>query len=56
MKKLFKRIFCKHRSGYFVRNIYGDEINLTGERSIWKCLGCGKYLYSGQLNEKEEAK
>jgi hypothetical protein len=35
-----KRIFCAH-SYTFVRNVYGDEINLLGgKRSVWRCTKC----------------
>jgi len=42
MKRLVKQLFCKH-SFKFVRNIYGDEIYMTGrfKRSWWKCEKCG---------------
>lgn len=40
---------CEHEYE-FVRNIYGDEINLCGEyRSIWKCKKCGKIEYRQNL-------
>lgn len=39
---IIKRLFCKHKY-VFVRNIYGDEINLAGgNRSWWRCEKCGK--------------
>ena len=40
---------CEHEYE-FVRNIYGDEINLCGGyRSIWKCKKCGKIEYRKNL-------
>lgn len=55
MIKFIKRLRCKHDSLEFIRNIYGDEINmLSGTkntvRSIWKCKKCGKVIYKGYLN------
>jgi RNase P subunit RPR2 len=48
---MFKRLFCKH-DYVFVRNIHGDEINLTnGKRSIWECKKCGKIKLSGRLQK-----
>lgn len=48
--KLFKRLFCKHAKQTFVRNIFGDEIIAYGwKRSVWKCEGCGKYVYHDSL-------
>ena len=35
--------FCLHPNLKFVRNIYGDEINVwSGNRSIWRCRRCGR--------------
>ena len=35
-----RRLFCAHRYEW-MRNIYGDEINLSGgKRSLWDCAGC----------------
>lgn len=39
-----KKLFCKHDYSVFVRNIYGDEINYTDKRSVWKCSKCDKYI------------
>ena len=42
---------CEHEYE-FVRNIYGDEINLCGGyRSIWKCKKCGKIEYRKNLQK-----
>ena len=39
----FKRLFCHHKYK-FIRNIYGDEININnGKRSLWECTKCQKY-------------
>jgi len=35
------RWFCRHALAW-VRNIYGDEINSTNARTLWKCEKCGK--------------
>lgn len=48
---------CKHKSIEFIRNVYGDEINVLSSdrmivRSIWKCKNCGKIIYKGRLNDK----
>lgn len=42
MRNLIKRLFCRHSDGTtFVRNIHGDEINMTGgKRSEWRCKRC----------------
>lgn len=48
--KFIKRLFCYHELE-FVRNIYGDEINLTNKRSIYKCKKCGAIKYSNNLNK-----
>jgi len=47
--KFIKRLFCDHDTE-FIRNIYGDEILLTGARSIWKCKKCGALAYNPLLN------
>ena len=50
---LIKQLFCKHNFK-FIRNIYGDEINLhNGNRSEWKCKKCGKTKYQQQYVELE---
>jgi hypothetical protein len=37
-----RRLFCKHPESYWVRNLYGDEINQwSGNRSLWRCKKCG---------------
>lgn len=47
--KLIQKIGCDHEYKW-VRNIYGDEINLTdGKRSIWKCFKCDKIQYRDEL-------
>lgn len=38
-KTFIKQIFCKHEFK-FHRNVYGDEINALGCRSIWVCSKC----------------
>lgn len=54
MIKFFKRLFCNHRNTVFIKNIYGDEINLysTGKhvyRSIHQCKDCGTILLNEHL-------
>jgi hypothetical protein len=43
--------FCKHNYRW-VRNVYGDEIYMTGKwkRSWWKCNNCGRRKSSEHLN------
>ena len=56
---IIKRLFCRHE-WEFVRNIYGDEINLVGGyRSWWRCKRCGKrvldpYLYEDLENRERD--
>lgn len=55
--KLIKRIFCKHKKGEFIRNIYGDEIIFNTpnySRSVWSCEKCDGVFYSKELNNFEE--
>ena len=54
MRQFFKRLFCKHALAW-VRNIYGDEINLTGCRTLWVCEKCGKYIYDRDYITKDMA-
>jgi hypothetical protein len=44
------RFFCKH-DYIWVRNVYGDEIYMTGKfkRSWWKCNKCNKWQSREQL-------
>lgn len=55
---IFKRIFCKHKNIYWVRNIYGDEINDISSRhiyrSIWRCKDCGRTFYKEILVKQNE--
>lgn len=52
---------CNHKNGgnglsLWVRKttIHGDMITaLDGKRSLWKCSGCGKYVFSKELNKLE---
>jgi len=49
MLGFIKRFFCKHDLT-FVRNIYGDEIIMSGyKRSIWKCAKCGALVFKEDL-------
>ena len=46
-----KRFFCAHRYEW-MRNIYGDEINLSGgKRSLWGCIECGKVQARDDLHD-----
>jgi len=43
LRAFIKRLTCKHPYPVFIRNVYGDEINLLGgKRSIWRCDQCGE--------------
>lgn len=57
MIKILKRLKCKHKHLRLIRNVYGDEINALSTkktiRSIWKCIDCGKTIYSGHLHIEE---
>lgn len=47
-----RRLFCKHASLTFVRNVYGDEIIACDYmRSIWKCQECGVVLHRADLHQ-----
>ena len=48
IKRLLKMLFCKHEYE-FDSNIYGDQINMYGGRSWWKCKKCGKYKVEQEL-------
>ena len=46
-----KRFFCAHHYEW-MRNIYGDEINLSGgKRSLWGCTACGKVQARDDLHD-----
>lgn len=50
-----KRLACKHE-WRFVRNIYGDEINMAGgRRSWWRCPKCGACQCRDELYKGPEA-
>ena len=48
---VISRFLCKH-DYLWVRNVYGDEIYMTGKfkRSWWKCNKCGKWQSREQLH------
>lgn len=49
MKRVWKRLRCKHQFMHW-RNIYGDEIlECGGRRSVWRCDHCKLYLYRDKL-------
>jgi hypothetical protein len=55
MIPFLRRLFCRHVDHEFVRNIYGDEINLTGGyRSEWCCRKCGQAVFHRDLNLNRE--
>ena len=46
-----KRLFCEHHYEW-MRNIYGDEINLSGgKRSLWGCTKCDKVQARNELHD-----
>ena len=48
---VMRSLFCKH-DYLWVRNVYGDEIFMTGKfkRSWWKCNKCNKWKSSDELH------
>ena len=49
-----KSLRCKH-DYRFVRNLYGDEINLYGgARSVWQCANCGKLQFRSNLFNEDK--
>ena len=51
--RLWKEARCKEHIYIFHRNVYGDEINCSPGRSIWKCSACGKIQYKRDLHKDE---
>lgn len=51
--RLWRRWRCAHRWHWF-RNIYGDEINATGARSVWACYLCGAVDLRAELQQAAE--
>ena len=51
VRRFFNRLFCKHEWSW-VRNVYGDEIYMTGKfkRSWWKCCKCDKWQSREELH------
>lgn len=45
-----RSIFCEHQLGW-IGNIYGDEINHLGARSVWRCQKCDKAALKDHLGE-----
>lgn len=46
MKKLLKRIFCKHKNKVYSRTFldeFGDGSYIT--HHVWKCKDCGKEFF-----------
>lgn len=57
MCKVLKRLFCNHKKLKFIRNIYGDEVNIkNGTRSIWKCENCGKLIFKDKIHYMNKGK
>lgn len=55
LKQWFKELRCLDHYWYHERNIYGDEINYAGCRSIWKCKFCSKIKLSDELYRAEDS-
>lgn len=52
LRGFFQRLFCRHQSAAFMRNIHGDEINLCGgKRSVWRCTACGVITLRDELHQ-----
>lgn len=56
---MLKQFFCKHEKFTFVRNIYGEEINLYSNgspiiRSIWECKKCKKKKFVNRTITQSE--
>ena len=52
IRKFLQNHCCEHNYE-FIRNIYGDEVNMRdGARSIWQCHKCRKYKYEKELYDK----
>lgn len=51
LRKIFKLEKCQHPSKdlIFIRNIYGDQINMLNARSIWYCPKCNTNIYKNSL-------
>ena len=53
MFKFLSKLFCKHDTLVFIRDIGGDEMTMhyvkgsALAKSEWKCKGCGIYVYKG---------
>lgn len=42
VRRVTKKIFCRHQTRVFVSNLNGDAILYTGgKRSVWTCQRCG---------------
>ena len=55
LKRRFCGWFRDHRSAVWVRNIYGDEINLCGGcRSLWQCTFCKAFIYERGFHQEHE--
>ena len=55
--KWLDKLWCKHESQKFIRNIHGDEINLAGgKRSLWICNKCGKPVFHDKLHDSRDDK
>ena len=51
--RMVRRLFCRHELR-FVRNIYGDEINLMNGRSLWVCYKCGADMVRRELHTSND--
>ena len=52
--RFVRQLFCRHALAW-VRNIYGDEINATGCRTVWICEKCEKVIYDRVYITREMA-
>lgn len=52
IKKIIKRLKCKHDNLKTITNIHGDAINIFNSRSWKVCKDCGKHIWSKKLDKK----
>jgi hypothetical protein len=53
---MIRALWCWLNGGHgyqWVRNVYGDEINIRGgKRSLWRCWWCGWLQFRGLLHKE----
>lgn len=54
LKKILNFLFCRHKNIKFMGNLHGDAAVMTGSRSVYKCVNCGKIIFKELLNNQEE--